>query len=188
MKIYIWIYVFGLFSSFWSGDAFFMRKNCNLLLESENDELFYQKPVEQIGFDSLFFRTSMCFGSCSSMELKILSTGEIYFKGIAYTRIGSFRGELSSAVMDKINEKLSNLHFNKYKQNYTSYSTCQQSRSIILFHNGRRDLLYVYGHTDEPAEINMVFDFLERVYLSAELYELDHELQFDESKEDRLSW
>jgi len=152
----------------------------------ENDTVKYYrlKKKSDLDFDSLLFETTMCNGTCPSMELKILSNGDFLFKGKAYTdKFGSYKGKLSQQLLDLINDKIDLLNFENYDSAYIAGYTDGQSRSLIIYHNGIREYLYVYGHEDEPAEINVVFHYLKEIYKWTELQKLDSELMFEEIEE-----
>jgi hypothetical protein len=139
------------------------------------------KKLSDFDFDSLLFETSMCYGLCPSMELKIISNGDFLFKGLAYTdKQGSYKGKLSQQLVDLINGKIGLLNFEKYDSAYFADHTDGQSRSLIIYHKGIREYLHVYGHQEEPIEVNVVFHYLKEIYKWTELQRLDSELIFEE--------
>lgn len=164
----------------------FRIQNDTLILKEsywENDTVRYYrlKKLSNFDFDSLIFETTMCYGICPSMELKIISNGDFFFKGKAYTdKFGSYKGKLNQELVSLINEKIDLLNFEKYDSAYIAGHTDGQSRSIIIYHNGIREYLHVYGHEDEPAEVNVVFHYLKEVYKWTKLQKLDSELVFEE--------
>ena len=82
--------------------------------------------------------------------------------------------------MDLINDKIDLLNFEKYDSAYIAGHTDGQSRTIIIYHNGIREYLHVYGHENEPAEVNVVFHYLKQLYKWTELQKMDYELRFEE--------
>jgi len=164
----------------------FTIKNDTLILNDfywDNDTIRYFRlcKLTDLKFDSLLFETTVCYGICPSMELKIISNGDFFFKGKAYTeKFGSYKGKLDQQLLDLINDKIHLLNFDKYDSAYIAGHTDGQSRSLIIYHNGIREYLHVYGHEDEPAEINVVFHYLKEIYRWTELQKLDSELIFEE--------
>lgn len=139
------------------------------------------QKLSDLTFDSLFFETSTCYGICPSMKLKLLSNGDFFFKGEAYTeKSGSYVGKLSPSLVDLIHDKIDLLDFDRYALNYDAGHTDGQTRRFILYHNGIREYVYVYGHDDEPAEINVVFHYLQALYKWTDLQQSEEELRFEE--------
>lgn len=83
-------------------------------------------------------------------------------------------------MIDLINDKIDLLNFDSYDSHYDAGHTDGQTRALILYHNGIREYLYVYGHDDEPAEANVIFHYLQELYKWTELQKLDNELRFEE--------
>lgn len=150
-------------------------------LKKKTIRYYNLKKLSSFNFDSLLFATTMCYGICPSMELKIISNGDFLFKGKAYTeKLGSYKGKLSQQLIGLINNKINLMNFEKYDSTYLAEHTDGQSRSIIIYHNGIREYLQVYGHEDEPVEVNVMFHYLKEIYKWTVLQKLDSELIFDE--------
>ncbi len=136
---------------------------------------------DSILFDSLMVETSMCYGLCPSMELKLLSNGDFFFKGKAYTeKLGSYKGKFSRPILDLINNKINQLDYNSYDSAYIADHTDGQTRNLIIYHKGNREFLQIYGHEEEPLEANVLFHYLTEIYKWIDLQRLDYELSFNE--------
>lgn len=155
--------------------------NPNYTWENEIQRYYKLKPKSEITFDSLFVKTSMCKGICQAMEIKLTSSGEFFFKGKAYTELlGSYKGNLSTDLIETVSSKINQLDFNSYDSSYIAGHTDGQTRSLILYHGNKREYIHIYGHEEEPLEVNVAFHYLTELYKWIDLKKSNSELRFEE--------
>lgn len=155
--------------------------NNNLFFDVKQQKFKRLESKNTIDFDSIFIETSWSMGLCPSMEVKILSNGEFYFKGKTYTeKLGNYKGILDDELHHLVNDKINQLNFNSYDSAYFAGHTDGQTRNLILYHNGNRERLQIYGHEKEPLEVNVLFHYLTELYKNINLTKLNYELEFEE--------
>ncbi|NOU61997.1 DUF6438 domain-containing protein [Marinifilum caeruleilacunae] len=162
----------------------------SLTINVINDNLFFDLKLHKfkkleaknsIDFDSIFIESSWCMGLSPSMEIKILSNRDFYFKGKMYTeKLGNYKGRLSDDLHRLVSDKIRQLDFNSYDSAYFAGHTDGQTRNLILYHNGNRERIQIYGHEAEPLELNVFFHYLTELYKNINLKELNFELEFEE--------
>lgn len=164
-------------------------KQDTLVLEYISDDFYSDektwfirlKPKREILFDSIFLKTSICYGLCPSMELMIDCRGDFYFKGKAYTeKLGNYHGQLSRELIDLINEKFQQLDFTEYDSAYFARHTDGQTRYLVVYHENIRENIQIYGHESEPLEVNVFLHYLTELYKWIDLEKMDSEIQFED--------
>jgi hypothetical protein len=125
--------------------------------------------------------TSTCHGFCPAMEMMLFSNGNLYFKGNAYTeKLGVYKGVLTSEMLKLVINKVNQLNFKAYDSLYTADHTDGQTRALFIYHNNNKEYINIYGHDNEPLEINVLFSYLTELYKYVELQEIENEIIFDE--------
>lgn len=137
--------------------------------------------VNSVVFDSILLATSMCFGHCPSMEIKVYPNGKFYFKGMAYTENrGSFMGILPSEKTDLLIKKVQQLNFPEYLSSYFSGFTKEQTIILIIYHSKKKEIYQVQGRSKEPLELDVLIHYLMELYKHVELQPLKNGLLFDD--------
>ena len=85
--------------------------------------------------------------------------------------------------MIRINNKSNQLYFNSYNSPYLAGYTDEQTRNIIVYHNGNREFLQISGHGVESLEANVLFHYLTEFYKWVELQKLEYELEIEKIEE-----
>lgn len=140
---------------------------------------FKLKPVNNIQFDSIFVMTTTCYGLCPMMELQLKSNGEFYFSGQAYTEnLGFYTGYINNGIMQLLNSKLNQLNFSNYDSSYIAGHTDGQTKHLVVYHDGNKEYIEVYGHEEEPLEINVFFHYMTELYKWTRLVESEKQFEF----------
>ena len=151
---------------------------------SEYDTFELQKlnPNFVPKYSKFEFESSQCYGTCPSMKLVIDSSGNITYEGRAYTeRNGFYSGKLSTEQINSLKRKLGYLNLGSLKTNYSAMWTDDQTCKFEIHLEDTILKTRVYGFTEEPLELRILFNELMEMYKLSELKQDSlHKYYFDD--------
>lgn len=133
----------------------------------ENGEVTLQRlsKVNDYEFSRIGFYTGPCYGYCPIMYLEIDRNGEFIFYGVDFTEIkGPFSGKLSSYELQNIRRRLNAIDFKKLKEDYSATYTDAETTGVMIETESGVFRTEVYGHNEEPIELILLFNILEKQY------------------------
>ena len=131
----------------------------------EQQKLYRLLPKNANMFDSILFVSTMCYGYCPAMRMMIHSDGRIFFHGKEYTeKQGYYSGILSKNLLESIINKFRQIDFNNIDSTYIAGYTDSQSRHLLLYREGKRQHIEVYGFEKEPVELDVFLRYLIEFY------------------------
>lgn len=106
-----------------------------------------------------------CYGTCPVFKFELNANGAFYFLGEEYVdSIGSFTGIATSDIINLLQNKISNIHFEKLRSFYsTGWTDAELIRLRIIMRDSRSKKTYkydtkIYGCEEAPYEIlNVVY-------------------------------
>ncbi len=114
-----------------------------------------------------------CLGSCPIMRTTIDSAGEVRFDAGDHNWLrGSFTGTLDKRAMSELVRRVRSVPESSFGQFYDSDWTDDRTACIRITLNDRDLCACSYG-ADEPIELRMLMDAVEKVYHSAALNLVD---------------
>ena len=114
---------------------------------------------------TIYFASSVCYGSCPAMYLQINSDRTIAFYGLRYTgKEGGSSGKLSESEYATILNMINNLPVDSLKEFYHSHSSDASTRGVAIETDGKLIESTALGTNAEPVELNMLLTKLLYVY------------------------
>lgn len=128
------------------------------------------QPVNDIVPEKIFFYSSLCFGTCASMYLRVDSARHLLFYGARYTTLqGGYSGTITRDDYKMILRLISELPVNTIKPQYQANWTDDQTCNVAIDYNGKTLFSSVYGFDEEPAALRLLLHKLAAVYKKANL-------------------
>jgi hypothetical protein len=116
------------------------------------------------------FFTSKCYGTCPSFFLEIDSTRQVKFYGNEYTEVlGGAKGIIDVQDYHALMIKIQNLQIDSIKTEYEASWTDDQTCLVVIDYNKMRIQSKVYGNSEEPIELRLIFHKLFEIARKLEL-------------------
>ena len=143
------------------------------ILEIDNHRLYRRLLSKtQVHFDSILFASEGCYGYCPIMSMMIHSDGHIFFHGGKLTeKQGYYLGVLSKSQLESILNRFQQVDFDSIDSYYEPCVDCE-SRSMIIYSEGKRHRIHVSGNYSEPMELSILLHYLIELYKWIDLKEV----------------
>lgn len=120
---------------------------------------------------AIYFASSVCFGDCPSMYLKIDSSRTLAFFGEFFTdNVDGFSGKLTADQYETILDQINNLPVDSLKDFYHAPWTDDQTCGVAIESGGKLIKSTAYGSFKEPVELTILLDKLIDIYHQVSLH------------------
>jgi hypothetical protein len=110
------------------------------------------------------FTSSICLGTCPSINLEINKDNTVHYKGSYYTKLqGYYTGKISQATFSYFEGLIQETEYQKLDSVYNYGVTDNQAIGLNIFYtNGKSKSVYIYPsfYFDMPVMHNLFEDFL----------------------------
>ena len=139
-----------------------------------NDTLNFHQPRN---FDKICLSSSLCYGSCPSQAIEVLSNGEYKFFGGKYSKLpGYYTGKLSSGFIDSLKILLAASIVNSENLSNIPPIDAPVSDIKIISEN---DTINIYGcPSDFSCRLRELYKSLMKSYKRADLTKTDEPIGF----------
>jgi len=129
---------------------------------SKKDTLIFKKigEVNVQVVRSIHFRSSGCFGSCPSFEMKMTPT-DFSYEGISFVdREGVYLGKTSKDFWGQLLVKVHYINFGQFKGKYEAPWTDDETVELTIETDTGTFTCSVYGNYNEPAAIRNLIEYI----------------------------
>tara|TARA_B100000700_G_C14990740_1_gene831181 strand:+ start:1287 stop:1688 length:402 start_codon:yes stop_codon:yes gene_type:complete len=111
----------------------------------------------------IYMKRTACYGTCPQYEISIYNNGLIQYDGKAFVdRLNCFQAILDENLIVRIKEKLENVNFFDFEQEYISPVT--DIPSVILKVNLGQGAYTVVDRLNGPKELKSLHSFIDSIY------------------------